>query len=174
MSTIISIRSAISSPGRLTSRDALLHWPSGGRLLWRRQPPARGCVAPSAGDRCCSDKPVRAMLADDVRLDLVAKLHRQGKSKVGEYYRPLRGKRPMGLRGGHGRSPRGDASLRAGGVSLLRRRPISSRSISRATASSRSVTSYSRAMRWTASRFGPWFEFVMTLERRYLLRWICA
>jgi hypothetical protein len=86
MSTIISIRSAISSPGRLISRDALLHWPSGGRLLWRRQPPARGCVAPSAGDRCCSDKPVRAMLADDVRLDLVAKLHRQGKSKVGEYY----------------------------------------------------------------------------------------
>ena len=29
---------------------------------------------------------VRAMLADDVKLDLVAKLRRQGKSEVGEYY----------------------------------------------------------------------------------------
>src|ERR1700689_3678852 len=29
---------------------------------------------------------VRAMLADDVKLDLVAKLHKQGKSEVGEYY----------------------------------------------------------------------------------------
>jgi RNA polymerase sigma-70 factor (ECF subfamily) len=29
---------------------------------------------------------VRAMLADDVRLDLVAKLRKQGKSEVGEYY----------------------------------------------------------------------------------------
>jgi len=29
---------------------------------------------------------VRAMLADDVRLDLVAKLRRQGKSEVGEYF----------------------------------------------------------------------------------------
>src|ERR1700756_2361807 len=29
---------------------------------------------------------VRAMLADDVKLDLVAKLHKQGKSQVGEYY----------------------------------------------------------------------------------------
>jgi RNA polymerase sigma-70 factor (ECF subfamily) len=29
---------------------------------------------------------VRAMLADDVKLDLVAKLHKQGKSEVGQYY----------------------------------------------------------------------------------------
>jgi len=29
---------------------------------------------------------VRAMLADDVKLDLVAKLRKQGKSEVGEYY----------------------------------------------------------------------------------------
>jgi RNA polymerase sigma-70 factor (ECF subfamily) len=29
---------------------------------------------------------VRAMLADDVKLDLVAKLRKQGKSAVGEYY----------------------------------------------------------------------------------------
>jgi RNA polymerase sigma-70 factor (ECF subfamily) len=29
---------------------------------------------------------VRAMLADDVKLDLVAKLHKQGKSEVGAYY----------------------------------------------------------------------------------------
>ena len=29
---------------------------------------------------------VRAMLADDVKLDLVAKLRKQGKSQVGEYY----------------------------------------------------------------------------------------
>jgi len=29
---------------------------------------------------------VRAMLAEEVRLDLVAKLRRQGKSEVGEYY----------------------------------------------------------------------------------------
>jgi RNA polymerase sigma-70 factor, ECF subfamily len=29
---------------------------------------------------------VRAMLADDVKLDLVAKLCKQGKSEVGEYY----------------------------------------------------------------------------------------
>jgi RNA polymerase sigma-70 factor, ECF subfamily len=29
---------------------------------------------------------VRAMLADDVKLDLVAKLRNQGKSEVGEYY----------------------------------------------------------------------------------------
>ena len=29
---------------------------------------------------------VRAMLAEDVRLDLVAKLSKQGKSEVGEYY----------------------------------------------------------------------------------------
>ena len=29
---------------------------------------------------------IRAMLADDVKLDLVARLHKQGKSEVGEYY----------------------------------------------------------------------------------------
>ena len=71
-STIISIRSGISPPGRLTNRDALMHWRSGGRL-WRRQPPARGCVAPSASDRCCSKSPRGAQASLAIGSRLLAK-----------------------------------------------------------------------------------------------------
>ena len=58
-STTNSIKSGISSPSKTTSRDARLHWRSGGRSTVGSRL-REGRVTPSAGDRCCSDKLVSA------------------------------------------------------------------------------------------------------------------
>ena len=92
---------------------------------------------------------VRAMLADDVELDLVATLRKQGKREVGEYYSAYaaatRWANAAGIVAGMSAMIVYDREVRS------RRPRIFSRSISMAIAWFRFMTFYLRGMRWTAS-----------------------
>ncbi len=54
---------------------------------------------------------VRAMLADDVKLDLVAKVRKQGKSEVREYYAAYAAAKQWAYAGGRCRWPGRDARI---------------------------------------------------------------
>lgn len=94
---------------------------------------------------------VRAMLAEDVRLDLVARLQRQGKSEVGEYLGRYAATVPRPC-SGHARLHWSTATQRCSSSTASchsRRQPISSRSTSMATASCRSTIFCSHDTRWS-------------------------
>jgi RNA polymerase sigma-70 factor (ECF subfamily) len=95
------------------------------------------------------DFAVRAMLADDVKLDLVAKLRKQGKSEVREYHARYPAREPWAFAAG---------IVDARTAMLVYDREISLETsayfvawISMAIAWSRSMTSCLPVMRWTAS-----------------------